>query len=118
LHLSFSRQLLLPPSLPAIDDLTAANDLNDYHLLRAARADLLRRLGLFDEAATIMSGRWTLSPTIANEDFSTGGCAKFSPRDGRDVDENAGVLRLPAAAQGFVDLHKGQQFVEARLRQA
>jgi len=37
--------------LAAIDDLTAANDLNDYHLLHAARADLHRRLGLFDEAA-------------------------------------------------------------------
>jgi len=37
--------------LAAIDDLTAENDLNDYHLLHAARADLHRRLGLFDEAA-------------------------------------------------------------------
>lgn len=34
-----------------IDDLTAENNLNDYHLLHAARADLLRRLGLVDEAA-------------------------------------------------------------------
>jgi RNA polymerase sigma-70 factor (ECF subfamily) len=37
--------------LAAIDVLAAANDLNDYHLLHAARADLLRRLGLRDEAA-------------------------------------------------------------------
>ena len=37
--------------LAMIDDLTSANDLSDYHLLHAARADLLRRLGLFDESA-------------------------------------------------------------------
>jgi RNA polymerase sigma-70 factor (ECF subfamily) len=37
--------------LAVIDALAAANDLNDYHLLHAACADLLRRLGLFDEAA-------------------------------------------------------------------
>jgi RNA polymerase sigma-70 factor (ECF subfamily) len=37
--------------LAAMDGLTAANDLNDYHLLHAARADLLRRLGSHDEAA-------------------------------------------------------------------
>jgi RNA polymerase sigma-70 factor (ECF subfamily) len=37
--------------LAAIDALAATNHLNDYHLLHAARADLLRRLGSFDEAA-------------------------------------------------------------------
>jgi RNA polymerase sigma-70 factor (ECF subfamily) len=37
--------------LAMIDDLTAENNLNDYHLLHASRADLLRRLGLVDEAA-------------------------------------------------------------------
>jgi RNA polymerase sigma-70 factor, ECF subfamily len=37
--------------LAAIDALAASNHLNDYHLLHAARADLLRRLGSLDEAA-------------------------------------------------------------------
>jgi RNA polymerase sigma-70 factor, ECF subfamily len=37
--------------LAMIDRLSASNDLNEYHLLHAARADLLRRLGLFDESA-------------------------------------------------------------------
>jgi RNA polymerase sigma-70 factor (ECF subfamily) len=37
--------------LAMMDDLAATNDLNDYHLLHAARADLLRRLGILDEAA-------------------------------------------------------------------
>jgi RNA polymerase sigma-70 factor (ECF subfamily) len=34
-----------------IDDLAAAENLKDYHLLHAARADLLRRLGMHDQAA-------------------------------------------------------------------
>jgi len=37
--------------LAVMDALTASNHLSDYHLLHAARADLLRRLGLLDEAA-------------------------------------------------------------------
>jgi len=37
--------------LVLIDELAAANDLDGYHLLHAARADLLRRLGLGEEAA-------------------------------------------------------------------
>jgi RNA polymerase sigma-70 factor (ECF subfamily) len=37
--------------LVLIDELSAANDLDNYHLLHAARADLLRRLGLGEEAA-------------------------------------------------------------------
>jgi RNA polymerase sigma-70 factor (ECF subfamily) len=37
--------------LDLIDDLAASNDLANYHLLHAARADLLRRLGLAAEAA-------------------------------------------------------------------
>jgi RNA polymerase sigma-70 factor, ECF subfamily len=37
--------------LDLIDDLTATGDLENYHLLHAARADLLRRSGSTDEAA-------------------------------------------------------------------
>jgi RNA polymerase sigma-70 factor (ECF subfamily) len=37
--------------LTLIDALAASNDLDNYHLLHAARADLLRRLGARDEAA-------------------------------------------------------------------
>jgi len=39
------------PALALIDALAAASDLENYHLLHATRADLLRRLGLPDEAA-------------------------------------------------------------------
>ena len=39
------------PGLRIIDDLVSGGDLKDYHLLYAARADLLRRLGERDEAA-------------------------------------------------------------------
>jgi RNA polymerase sigma-70 factor (ECF subfamily) len=39
------------PALALIDALAATGDLDDYHLLHAARADLLRRLGSSAEAA-------------------------------------------------------------------
>ncbi len=39
------------PALALIDALAATNDLDNYHLLHAARADLLRRLGSSVEAA-------------------------------------------------------------------
>jgi RNA polymerase sigma-70 factor, ECF subfamily len=40
-----------PSALAIIDALDAANDLDNYHLLHAARADLLRRIGSSAEAA-------------------------------------------------------------------
>jgi RNA polymerase sigma-70 factor (ECF subfamily) len=39
------------PGLRLIDALAAAGDLDHYHLLHAARADLLRRLGSAEDAA-------------------------------------------------------------------
>ena len=39
------------PALAIIDALVAAGDLENYYLLHAARADLLRRLGSSEEAA-------------------------------------------------------------------
>jgi RNA polymerase sigma-70 factor (ECF subfamily) len=39
------------PALAIIDALAAEGDLDDYHLLHATRADLLRRLGSTEEAA-------------------------------------------------------------------
>jgi RNA polymerase sigma-70 factor (ECF subfamily) len=38
-------------ALALIDSLTASGDLEDYHLLHAARADLLRRIGSLSDAA-------------------------------------------------------------------
>jgi RNA polymerase sigma-70 factor (ECF subfamily) len=38
-------------ALELIDALEAGGELRDHHLLHAARADLLRRLGAYDEAA-------------------------------------------------------------------
>jgi len=38
-------------ALPLIDSVAASGDLNDYHLLHAARADLLRRMGSMSDAA-------------------------------------------------------------------
>jgi RNA polymerase sigma-70 factor (ECF subfamily) len=39
------------PALVLIDELAASGELDDYHLLHAARADMLRRLGDNEEAA-------------------------------------------------------------------
>src|ERR1041384_1326360 len=39
------------PALELIDELAASGELDEYHLLHAARADMLRRLGENDEAA-------------------------------------------------------------------
>ena len=39
------------PALDLIDELAESGELDDYHLLHAARADMLRRLGSNDEAA-------------------------------------------------------------------
>jgi RNA polymerase sigma-70 factor, ECF subfamily len=39
------------PALDLIDELAAMGELDEYHLLHAARADMLRRLGSNDEAA-------------------------------------------------------------------
>ena len=39
------------PALELIDQLAASGELDEYHLLHAARADMLRRLGSNDEAA-------------------------------------------------------------------
>jgi RNA polymerase sigma-70 factor, ECF subfamily len=40
-----------PPALKLIDSLAASGDLDEYHLLHAARADLLRRMGSMSESA-------------------------------------------------------------------
>jgi RNA polymerase sigma-70 factor, ECF subfamily len=42
----------LKPGLALIESLASSDDLREYHLLHAARADLLRRSGSFVEAAT------------------------------------------------------------------
>jgi RNA polymerase sigma-70 factor (ECF subfamily) len=39
------------PALELVEALATTNDLENYHLLHAARADLLRRIGSLDEAA-------------------------------------------------------------------
>jgi RNA polymerase sigma-70 factor (ECF subfamily) len=42
----------LGPGLDLIDSLATSDDLREYHLLHAARADLLRRNGSFEKAAS------------------------------------------------------------------
>ena len=51
--------------LALLDDLAAGGRLRGYHLLPAARADLLRRLGRTTEAADAYRAAHALAPTAA-----------------------------------------------------
>jgi RNA polymerase sigma-70 factor (ECF subfamily) len=55
--------------LALIDDIAAAGDLDDYHLLHAARADLLRRLGKREEAASAYRRAASLTANEAERAF-------------------------------------------------
>ena len=94
--------------LAMIDRLTAANDLDDYHLLHAARADLLRRLGSFDESAKITRVRSPSSPMTASAASSSGDCAKFSLR------QRPSNLRIPAKCALRKRLGRGYSHSSAR----
>ncbi len=55
--------------LALIDDLASTGALSTYHLLPAARADLLRRLGRVDEAVVAYRAALELAPTDAERRF-------------------------------------------------
>ncbi|WP_372496798.1 hypothetical protein [Streptomyces shenzhenensis] len=57
--------------LALLDSLTATGALAAYHLLPAARADLLRRLGRWDEAAVSYREALALCATDAERRFLT-----------------------------------------------
>ena len=69
------------PALALIDALAATGDLDRYHLLHAARADLLRRLGILGGSGEeLRDGARALSPTTPSAGSSSGGCARSSHR--------------------------------------
>jgi RNA polymerase sigma-70 factor (ECF subfamily) len=55
--------------LAALDSMTATDDLNNYHLFHAARADLLRRLGSNEEAAKYYSRALELATNESERRF-------------------------------------------------
>jgi RNA polymerase sigma-70 factor (ECF subfamily) len=57
------------PALALIDKLAAGGDLDRYHLLHSARAELLRRLGSCDEAATSYARALSLVTNDAERRF-------------------------------------------------
>jgi RNA polymerase sigma-70 factor, ECF subfamily len=57
------------PALAIIDALAATNDLDHYHLLHAARADLLRRIGSPEEAAKSYRKALTLATNDSERRF-------------------------------------------------
>lgn len=64
------------PALAIIDAL-AAGDLKNYHLLHAARADLLRRMGPPRKLPAVTGARLRWLRMTASAAFSNGGCANF-----------------------------------------
>ena len=57
------------PALALIDALAATGDLEDYHLLHAARADLLRRVGSLAEAAKSYARALALATNTSERRF-------------------------------------------------
>jgi RNA polymerase sigma-70 factor, ECF subfamily len=65
--------------LAQIDDLAASGVLRGYHLLFASRADLLRRLGRFDEAASAYREALSLTRNEAERRFLEARLLEVSP---------------------------------------
>jgi RNA polymerase sigma-70 factor (ECF subfamily) len=57
------------PALALIDALASSGDLDNYHLLHAARADLLRRMGSLKEAAKAYSHALTMVGNASERRF-------------------------------------------------
>jgi RNA polymerase sigma-70 factor, ECF subfamily len=66
--------------LAAIDALLATGDLRDYHLAHSARADLLRRLGRFQEAIAAYQRAFVLTTQIPTRRFLERRIASLSSR--------------------------------------
>jgi RNA polymerase sigma-70 factor (ECF subfamily) len=61
--------------LALADAIAAGGSLAGYHLLPATRADLLRRLGRYEEAAAAYTEALALAPTEAERRFLAGRAA-------------------------------------------
>jgi len=72
------------PALALIDALSAAGDLDGYHLLHAARADLLRRLGRSGDAAA----SYTRALAVVTNDSER----RFLERRLREVNDQLSIL--------------------------
>ncbi|GGL04808.1 RNA polymerase sigma factor [Mangrovihabitans endophyticus] len=67
-------------ALPLIEAVAASGRLDDYHLLHATRADLLRRTGRAAEAADSYRAALRLAPTEAERSFLRGRLADLPPQ--------------------------------------
>jgi len=65
--------------LELMDELAASGDLDGYHLLPAARADLLRRLGRGPEAAAAYRRALELATNPVERAFLTRRLAEVAP---------------------------------------
>ncbi len=67
-------------ALPLLDDLAARDALPGYHLLPAARGDVLRRLGRPNEAAAAYRQAIALEPSAPEREFLEGRLREISAR--------------------------------------
>ena len=68
-------------ALPLVDALAAEGALEGYHLLHAARGELLARLGRNEEAARALELAARLAPTAPERRFLAGRITSLSPRE-------------------------------------
>ena len=79
----------LERGLELVDELDQRGELDGYHLLPAARAELLRRLDRPAEAARPTAARWSWWATSRSGATWSGGCG----RSGRSAGQRAEVVR-------------------------
>jgi RNA polymerase sigma-70 factor (ECF subfamily) len=65
--------------LQLLDDLAGSADLHDYHHFHAARADLLRRAGRFEEAADAYEQALSLAQNVVEQQFLARRLAEIRP---------------------------------------
>jgi RNA polymerase sigma-70 factor (ECF subfamily) len=62
----------IPAGLALVDEIAASGRLDDYHLLHATRADLLRRAGRTAEARAAYEQACRLAPSDAERRYLAG----------------------------------------------
>jgi RNA polymerase sigma-70 factor, ECF subfamily len=79
----------LDAGLALLDELQSRHELSEFHLLPAARADILRRLGRMPEATDAYRRALSLATNDVERRFFRRRIAELAPRDGSAPDEPA-----------------------------
>ena len=82
-----------------VEELERSGSLGTYHLLPATRADLLRRLGRYEEAAAATARRWNWPAPMPSDASWLAGWRK-RPRAGRSAEARSNVRGPRPAPDG------------------